>query len=103
MRRWKITYPGRRDSLAKSGYAAASWHTFDKRVWKWGPWTVTLTNLRNTFRQRGRRRPRITVYCVTLTQGKALYASHEGFDWQRTVRGIKEIAEKLSEAPCPNV
>jgi hypothetical protein len=96
--KWTMVYGGRSDGHSALGYAAASWSTFDRRVWTRAlpdgrPLRLTLKNLRNA----GFRAPRkIATYLVLLESGGEVLAVALGYDHGALVRKMKEfVAAKL--------
>jgi len=89
MTRWKCTYQGKPDPHSKSGCAQPSWHTFDKRVWVKGDYTITLVNLTN--QGHGRVKGKIATYRAVLKHGSRMVATEEGHDWQALVRLLKGL------------
>lgn len=88
MSQWRCTYQGKPDSLSAAGCAQPSWHTFDKRVWKKGDYTITLRNLNNEGDPRAP--GKIATYRVELRFLARLIETQRGHDWQKLVREMKE-------------
>lgn len=89
MKRWKVTYYGRPDTISALGYAAASWHNFDKRVWERGDKSITLENTGHQ-KVNGVRR---TLYRVTVRQANhcGVIDVLEGTDWYKVVKQAKDL------------
>lgn len=85
---WRCSYYGAPDKISKSGHAAPSWCTFDKRVWKKGDYTITLRNLNNEGDPRAP--GKIATYRVELRYLARLIETQRGHDWQKLVREMKE-------------
>ena len=86
MSHWRCTYQGRPDSESKSGHAAPSWHTFDRRVWRRGDYEIELINLHRAPPRR------IATYQITLRGPRGELLRVTGFNWQRIVREVKTQA-----------
>jgi len=86
---WRLVYPGRPDPVSASGYAAPSWHTFDKRVWRRYLGGVKFYEL-TLRRQRWNAHKKIATYYVELRNEKGRVISNRfGHDWQALVREMK--------------
>lgn len=96
---WKIVYPGRPDHISSLGYAAASWHSFDRRVWERDGHQVELRNLRNTIKKRVP--GKIATYEVTLRAGSVVIRRWEGHDWGALVREAKRFGLQPSSSSSP--
>lgn len=96
---WRMTYGGAPETnfFCKSGYAAPSWHTFDRRVWERTlpngvVQELVLINLGNLMRPKPPKpKGKQTTYQVTLREkaSGAVILMREGHDWHTLVREMK--------------
>jgi len=91
-------YQGCPDESSALGIAAASWHTFDRRVWEKNGLSVTLVSLGCGPSLLGSRRA--VHYEVTVKSGSRTRIKARGHDWQRLVREAKTWAERVLGGPC---